>query len=155
MVIKVQDLHMSANNCPFCNNPKLESRIIYKDTLVFGFPTNIPITPGHVLICPVRHVAKIDELSEQELVAITNLIIKMKNSLTKAVGAQGFNIAFNEGECAGQSISHLHVHVVPRQPGDQGVYGYEPRKFLYRSGSRSESPDAELQQIGELIKNNL
>lgn len=141
-------------DCPFCNN-EVSSRIIYKDDFVIAFPTNIPITPGHILVCPKRHVAKIDQLSDEELKAIKSSIIRLKNSIVKSLNAEGFNMAWNEGEIAGQTVGHLHFHIVPRKAGDEGVYKYEPRKFLYRPGSRSKSPEEELRKIAELIKKNL
>ncbi len=119
------------------------------------FPTNIPITLGHLLICPKRHIAKIDELSVEELKAIKDLIVRLKNTLTKIFDSEGFNIALNEGQSAGQSIDHLHIHIVPRKTGDTGIYEYEPRKFLYRPGSRNTSPETELREIAELIKKNI
>lgn len=120
-----------------------------------AFPTNIPITPGHTLICPVRHIKKIDELSEEELKAIKDFIIQLKRCLVKSFDAEGFNIAWNENEVAGQSVGHLHIHVVPRKTGDEGIYEYEPRKFLYRPGPRNKSPEQELQEVSELIQKNI
>ncbi len=142
-------------SCQFCNNSDVQSRLIYQDDLIIVFPTNIPITPGHTIICPVRHISKIDELSDQELLAIKSFLVKLKNGLKKSLGAEGFNIAWNEGEAAGQAVDHLHLHVVPRHAGDQGIYNYEPREFLYRPGSREISPDQELQDIARLIKTNI
>ena len=142
-------------DCIFCNNKEIKARIIYEDDLIIAFPTNIPITPGHTLICPKKHIGRIDELESKEILAIVNFIAKLKNGLKKCVGAEGFNIAWNEGVSAGQSVDHLHIHVVPRSTGDAGVYDYEPRKFLYRPGSRNETPEEELQEIAKLIKNNI
>jgi diadenosine tetraphosphate (Ap4A) HIT family hydrolase len=142
-------------DCPFCNNKNISVRIIYKDDLIMAFPTNIPITPGHTLICPVRHVSRIDHLLDKELIAVKNLMIKLKHSLKKSLAVDGFNIAWNEGVAVGQSVEHLHPQVVPRKVGDAGIYEYEPRKFLYRPGSRNESPVQELQEIAELLKKNL
>lgn len=119
------------------------------------FPTNIPITPGHVLICPVRHVSKVDDLTAKEFSAIQHVLIKIKAALKKSLRAEGFNVAWNEGGIAGQAVEHLHIHVVPRTEGDMGIYEYDPRKFLYRPGSRSESPLEELREVAEIIKNNL
>lgn len=141
--------------CPYCDKTTLQSRIIFQNNLIMVFPTNIPITPGHVLICPIRHISTIDQLSNEELSALRNSIVQLKGSLIKSFGAEGFNIAWNEGTTAGQSVDHLHIHIVPRKTGDGGVYEYEPRKFLYRPGSRDESPDAELNEITKIIKTNL
>lgn len=142
-------------NCPYCDNQSIEPRIILHNDLVKAFPTNIPITVGHVLICPVRHVGKIDQLSDEELKAIKQGLILLKASIVKSFGAEGFNIAWNEGSAAGQSVDHLHIHLVPRKFGDSGIYGYEPRQFLYRPGVRNESPEAELREVARLIKRSL
>ncbi len=69
--------------------------------------------------------------------------------------AEGFNLAWNEGKIAGQNVSHFHLHVVPRKIGDAGITEYEPRKFLYRSGSREESPDTELLAVANLIRSSI
>jgi len=141
-------------NCPFCNDANIRSRLVYKNALVMAFLNNMPIVPGHTLICPIRHVAKIDQLSGEELNAVKYFIIRLKNSLKKSLNAEGFNIAWNEGQKAGQSIKHLHIHVLPRKTGDAGIYEYEPRKFLYRPENREKSPGQELQEISKLIKKN-
>jgi histidine triad (HIT) family protein len=101
--------------CIFCKNKEIQERVIYEDDLVKIFPTNIPITPGHVLVLPKRHLSKIDELNEKELFSIKDWIVKIKNVLKQTFGAEGFNIAFNEAELAGQSVPHLHIHIVPRK----------------------------------------
>ncbi len=144
-------------NCAFCQNLEIQSRFIYKDEVVMAFPSNISIVVGHTLVCPVRHVEKIDDLSENEFKNIKDFIVKLKNSLKKCLGAKGFNIAWNEGEMAGQSVNHLHIHVLPRKEGDSGIYEYEPRKFLYRTElePRKKYPEQELKEIAELIKKNL
>ena len=140
--------------CVFCEQQEIRDREIFRDRLVRCFPTNIPIVPGHTLVCPVRHVSKIDELTSEELKALFDLVRKLKTTLTKIFKAEGFNYAWNEGEIAGQSIPHLHLHVLPRKKGDKGVYKHDPRKFLYRPGSRVESPQEELLEIAKLIKEN-
>jgi diadenosine tetraphosphate (Ap4A) HIT family hydrolase len=141
--------------CPFCEIEKEKSRIIFKDDVVMAFPTIIPITPGHILVCPARHVSKIDELSDAELIEIRKIILKLKESLEKSFDTEGFNIAWNEGKMAGQAVDHLHIHIVPRKMGDKGIYEYDPRKFLYRPGSRKESPAEELEEIAILLRKNL
>ena len=142
-------------NCPFCEIEKEKSRIIFRDDVVMAFPTIIPITPGHTLICPTRHVSKIDELLDTELIEIKKIILRLKKSLEKSFNVEGFNIAWNEGEMAGQAVEHLHIHIVPRKIGDKGIYGYDPRKFLYRPGSREESPIKELEEVANIVRKNL
>jgi len=142
-------------NCPFCEDPLIQSLRISENELAFVFPTNIPITPGHTLVCPTRHVSKLSELTKEELDALMALRGTLTEALKKTFGAEGFNFAWNEGEAAGQAISHLHLHVVPRKVGDAGIYEYEPRKFLYRPGSREVSSEAELQAVARLIAKNI
>lgn len=142
-------------NCPFCDSTNINLRIIHKDDFLMAFPTHIPITPGHTLVCPTRHVSRINELSDEEMLAIKNFIIRLKDAMIKSLGVDGFNIAWNEGQKAGQTIEHLHIHIVPRKTGDAGIYEYEPRKFLYRPGSRKESSNDELEDIAKLVRSNL
>ncbi len=61
----------------------------------------------------------------------------------------------NDEKVAGQSVPHFHLHIVPRQEGDTGIYQYDPRQFLYRPGSRAESPELELQEISHLLVTHL
>jgi diadenosine tetraphosphate (Ap4A) HIT family hydrolase len=94
-------------------------------------------------------------MTVEERTAIFDLVEKIKVVLRKVFNAQGFNIAWNEEKIAGQSVPHFHIHIVPRTQGDTGIIEYEPRKFLYRPGSREESPEAELKAIALLIRQSL
>ena len=136
-------------------NPEIQDRLIFENDFVFSFPSNMPIVPGHILICPKRIVRTIEELSKQELLEIFKLQKILKKSLTKTFDAEGFNYAWNEGGLAGQTVNHLHLHILPRKKSDEGVMSYEPREFIYRPGIRPISPKKELIQIAELIKENL
>ncbi len=143
-------------DCPFCNGIVEKNQgIIYRDDLVFVFPTNIPITPGHLLVCPTRHVATIEDLKKEEKDALFDMVVRLRGVLRETFDVEGFNIAWNEGSVAGQSVNHLHIHIVSRNEGDEGIYKYNPREFLYRPGSRSESPLEELQKITKLVKDKL
>ena len=122
------------NKCTYCTNQDVKKRIIIKNKLAFAFPTYIPITPGHVLICPIRCVKMADELSNDELKAIFDLRKKLNKALTKAFSVNGFNYAWNEGDSAGQDIPHFHLHMVPRKKGDTDIYEYDQRKFIYLPG---------------------
>jgi len=141
--------------CVFCESSIIKEREIIRNDFAWAFPTNIPIVPGHILVCPIRCIKTIDELRDEELHAIFELVGKLKRALTKVFMAEGFNFAWNEGKIAGQSVPHLHLHVLPRKEGDTGITKYEPRKFIYRPGSREESPEHELKNVAEVIKDQL
>src|ERR1043166_1063684 len=138
--------------CPFCDDPKIRERSILREELAWAFPTNIPIVPGHTLIAPTRHVALWSDMTAGEQAAILGVLKRIQDALKKSFGAQGFNVAWNEGVDAGQSIPHFHLHVLPRKRGDTGITEYEPRKFLYRPGSREPSPEAELRSVADTIR---
>lgn len=141
-----------SKNCTFCHNEKVLERTVWRSDRVQIFPSNMPIVPGHLLVCPTRCVRTLDELSNLEQAALFDAITMIKPALTKTFDAEGFNIAWNEGVVAGQTVAHLHVHVLPRRPDDTGVAEAEPRAFLYRPGSRAASPQDELVLIAHEIQ---
>lgn len=138
-------------NCVYCTLPEIKARTVKRNELAWAFLTNIPITPGHTLVCPIRHVQKFEELTVKERKAIFDLATEIKIALRELFGAEGFHHAWNEEKVAGQSIPHFHLHIVPRKRGDEGITEYEPRKFLYRPGSRETTPEAELQAVSKQI----
>lgn len=142
-------------NCPYCTLPEIQERKIIENELAFAFLGNMPIVPGHTLVVPKRHVAKYEDLNEEEMQAIENLRVKMLSTLAKTFDSKGFNFAWNDEKLAGQSVPHFHLHIVPRKEGDVGIYEYEPRKFLYRPGERETSPETELKEVAKLIIKNL
>ncbi len=142
-------------SCDFCENPEIDSRVIIENEFAKAFPSIQPIVPGHILIVPKRHAVKFEDLNSKEVESIFELAEIIKKALVKTFNAEGFNIAWNENEIAGQSIPHFHLHIVPRRKDDRGIYEYEPRKFLYRPGSRADSPMKELLEVAKIIKDNL
>ena len=141
--------------CVYCTDTTIKEREIIRNEYAWAFPTNIPIVPGHILICPIRCVANFKDLSKEETSAIFDLREKLRLTLIKSFGAEGFNYAWNEGKLAGQSIPHFHLHMLPRKTGDAGILEYEPRKFIYRPGEREISPAEELNEVVKIIKSNL
>lgn len=142
-------------NCAFCELPEIQERKIIENDFALAFVTNIPIVLYHTIVIPKRHTEKFEDLIPEEKKDIDDLRLKMVGVLRRAFQAEGFNFAWNEGKAAGQSIAHFHLHIVPRKEGDTGIYEYDPRKFLYRPGSREESPEAELRKIAGLIAEKL
>lgn len=142
-------------NCPFCCLEEIKQRIVIENEHAFAFPTNIPIVPGHILVSPKRCVVIVDNLSHDEWKSIWELILKLKVALRKTFKTEGFNYALNEGKVAGQNVPHVHFHLLPRKEGDTGITEYEPRKFLYRPGSREETPQEELLKVTRLIQSAL
>ena len=142
--------------CIYCELPEIKARTILDNDLAWAFPTNIPVVQGHTLICPKRHVNKLDDLTKEKLVAILELRGRLKVALKNAFGAEGFNYAWNEGPASGQSVPHLHIHMLPRKEGDIEIIGYDPREALYRpSGKRKIVEEDELVRMSSKIREAL
>lgn len=141
--------------CAYCEIPEIKERMIIENEYAWAFPTNIPIVPGHVLIASKRCIPKFEDLSSEEVAAIFELVSKLRPALMKEFSAEGFNYAWNDGEIAGQNVPHFHLHMLPRKQNDAGVHDYEPRKFLYRPGSREVTPEAELRAVSDSIKKHI
>ena len=131
-------------------HPEIKARTVACNELAFSFLTFIPIVPGHLLICPYRVTAT--ELTFKEWKAVLELREQVCQGLKRAFDCEGFNFAWNAGENAGQTVPHFHLHVVPRKKGDTGIWQYDPRAFLYRPGSRAQTPAEELLQVAELVR---
>ena len=139
-------------DCVYCTVPEIKARKVVENDLAIAFPTNIPITPGHMLVIPKRCVARYEDLTKTEKEAIEALRMKIVDALRKVFDADGFNFAWNDGKIAGQSIPHFHLHIIQRKKGDSGIYEYEPRKFIYRPGERETSPEKELLEVSRIVR---
>lgn len=102
--------------CPFCAPP--DSRVILRTALSFVLRDAFPVTAGHALIIPHRHVATWAEASEEERLDLFGLIDTVCATVHGELAADGFNIGMNHGAAAGQTVPHLHLHVIPRRHGD-------------------------------------
>lgn len=109
-------------DCPFCRAPHSsdeESLIVARGEHAFLVLNLFPYNPGHVLVCPYRHVADYTELSAQETVEIATLTQRTMTVIRSVSAPHGFNLGLNQGAVAGAGIAaHLHQHVVPRWGGD-------------------------------------
>jgi diadenosine tetraphosphate (Ap4A) HIT family hydrolase len=146
----------SENQCQFCAKHSTKHlRRIARNGLAQAFLTNAPVVPGHTLIIPNRCIACIDDLNPDEVSAIFALLAILKPAFRDTLDAEGFNYAWNEGAVAGQTVPHLHLHVLPRRSGDIGVLGYDPRQFFYRTGSRDPSPIEDLTIVARSIRRRI
>lgn len=121
--------------CPFCDIPA-DREIIAENQTALAFYDGFPVTPGHTLIIPKRHVSSYFNLRQEELLNINELSFTCKNILQKKYTPDGFNVGVNVGKSAGQSIFHCHIHLIPRYIGDVanprgGVRGVIPEKQNY------------------------
>jgi diadenosine tetraphosphate (Ap4A) HIT family hydrolase len=107
---------MDALNCPFC---KLrDEQCVLLNASVRAFRDSFPIGKGHTLIIPRKHVASIFDLPHDELEAIWQAVGEVRQKLQHEFNPDGFNVGINDGEAAGQTVPHAHVHVIPRYAGD-------------------------------------
>jgi len=122
------------NFCPFCDGD--DERIVQNDLGFAIYDTN-PASPGHALVIPKRHIAEYFDASREEKIAILELIDKMKQAIDQKHKPDAYNIGVNIGEVAGQSVPHIHIHIIPRYKGDVenpkgGVRGVIPNKQKYK-----------------------
>ena len=102
--------------CPFC--PVKDHEIIAAHPLALAITDSFPLTRGHALVVPRRHVPSFFDLTHDERLAILDLLDKAKAALDTQYAPDGYNIGINDGVAAGQTVMHLHVHVIPRYAGD-------------------------------------
>lgn len=127
---------MTTINCPFCN-PDITSRIVAKHGSVFAVSDIYPVTDGHLLILPKRHVSDWFSLTDEERRDTEKLMFCLREKLlADDPTITGFNIGVNCGASAGQTIFHVHIHLIPRRDGDVddprgGVRGVIPHKQKY------------------------
>jgi diadenosine tetraphosphate (Ap4A) HIT family hydrolase len=95
-----------------------ESRIAYSSPLVLAIWDGFPVSPGHALVVARRHVAVWDELTADEKAAIVVGIDAVRALIADRYRPHAYNVGFNDGEAAGQTVPHFHMHVIPRYSGD-------------------------------------
>ena len=126
---------MWKDDCPFCDKQE--------KSLVHSRLDRSPVSPGHSLVMPGRHVTNIYQLSDEEQNELVKELKATKKRLQQEYNCDGFNIGVNLGEAAGQTIEHIHFHVIPRYEGDVpnprgGVRWVVPEKADYVPGQHPE-----------------
>ena len=105
-------------SCLFCGLREGNARPVTARTpAFFAVEDKYPVNVGHTLVIPARHVARMRDLTVAEFAELKQILEIVQDQLTEQ-NAEGFNIGVNEGEVAGQTVSHLHIHVIPRYSGD-------------------------------------
>lgn len=123
------------NQCPFCNIIGRKCLLEISEYCI-AFEDEYPVTPGHCLVVPKRHVESLFELTDEELKDLYSVIVDVKNIICNILSPDGFNIGINEGRAAGRTVDHAHIHIIPRYNGDMedprgGVRGVIPEKQKY------------------------
>jgi diadenosine tetraphosphate (Ap4A) HIT family hydrolase len=127
-------------DCPFCGDPKK----VIENELAFAHYDTYPVSNGHCLVITRRHVAEYFQATVAEKAAIWELVDQVKPIIDRDFGPDGYNVGVNIGAAAGQSIPHLHIHVIPRYTGDVenpqgGVRGVIPHKQKYVRRQKSKA----------------
>jgi len=128
---------MALKPCPFCTLP--QERVVDQNDLALVIRDGFPVSPGHTLVIPKRHVGSFFDLREEEVQSMMALLNAAKNTLDTELNPNSYNIGVNDGPQAGQTVPHVHMHLIPRYQGDVrdprgGVRWLLPQKADYWSG---------------------
>lgn len=128
-------LEIAEKDCVFCRLDA-DRTILASSSLAFAIYDKFPVNPGHALIIPKRHTANYFDLSAEEQQALFALLNEVKQQLAENYSPDGFNVGINVGEAAGQTVGHVHIHLIPRYNGDianprGGVRGVIPGRRAY------------------------
>jgi diadenosine tetraphosphate (Ap4A) HIT family hydrolase len=122
--------------CPFCSLPA-DRQLLANDRAI-AIRDGFPVSPGHTLIVPRRHVGSFFEVTDDERADLLQLLMQARHALEREFRPAGYNVGINDGPAAGQTVPHLHIHLIPRYAGDRedprgGVRWVLPEKADYWS----------------------
>ena len=111
-----------ADNCIFCAivDGRVPSHKVYEDEKTLAFLDIHPSAPGHTLVIPKAHIARVEELPEEDARRLFAALHKIVGRIQEAMGAPACTIGINNGRESGQEVPHVHIHVIPRSTGDRG-----------------------------------
>jgi len=120
--------------CPFCS--LAVERLVLESEGAVVIRDAFPVSPGHTLIIPRRHVASFFEITDTERTDLMSLLAAARDDLERQFHPAGYNVGINDGTAAGQTVPHLHMHLIPRYTGDAndprgGVRWVLPEKAAY------------------------
>ena len=119
---------MKDDNCIFCKlaNGDIPTLTLYEDEDFRVIFDAAPATVGHALILPKNHFKNIYDIDEETIGKAYKLAKKLACIMTDVFDADGFNILQNNNECAGQTVFHYHIHLIPRYEGQTAILGWKP-----------------------------
>lgn len=111
---------MSSAGCIFCRivGKEIPAEIVHSDAAAVAFLDVSPLADGHVLVVPRLHAARVEELSPEALAGAFRIVAALSGPVRRALHADGLTIGINDGEVTGQTVPHVHIHIVPRRFGD-------------------------------------
>ncbi|PKP50600.1 MAG: hypothetical protein CVT94_01275 [Bacteroidetes bacterium HGW-Bacteroidetes-11] len=143
--------------CPFCKD-NINTAAFAEENGFLAIYNHSPILPGHSLVIPSKHISSLFDLSEDEISAFFSFARKVTFFLTKHYKSDAYDWSLQEGESAGQSVDHLHLHIIPRNPGDlpEGEDWYvkleEQRKQKIDEPGRAILSELEYNNISQMLK---
>lgn len=125
-------------NCVFCKiiNNEIPSNVIYEDESFKVILDNAPATKGHAILLPKKHFSNIYEMDNETAAKIFTVVRKVSKAMKKVLNYSGLNILQNNGESAGQTVFHFHLHFIPRYEEDGVVFRWNSIK--YQEGEASD-----------------
>ena len=129
--------------CVFCSiiNHEIPSKVVYEDDQILAILDISQVTKGHTLVMPKRHVDNLLECDDETAAHLIQVVKRLAKQIQDRTGAQGVNILNNNGEIAGQTVNHLHFHIIPRY-SENDVFVCEFK----------ESENLDLDEVLELVK---
>ncbi|MCK6485296.1 MAG: HIT family protein [Phycisphaerae bacterium] len=121
----------SSSDCIFCKiaSGAIPSASVHEDADCLAFLDIAPLSEGHTLLIPKRHVARIEEMSGEDVARLTRHLPRLAEAIRSAVGATGLNILQNNGRESGQAVFHVHFHLIPRRADDGLGYRWNAGKY--------------------------
>ncbi len=107
-------------DCIFCKiiAGNIPSYIVYEDDKVIAFFDILPISNGHIIIAPKKHVSDLEDLSDEDMCALAKILKKLGKAVMDGLGVKGYSIFLDNKSAANQHVPHAHFHLVPRAEGD-------------------------------------
>ncbi|HBS48489.1 TPA: HIT family protein [Candidatus Dependentiae bacterium] len=128
-------------HCPFCNSKRMEWQKIYEDDLVFASLNYKPLTQGHCLVIPKRHVERSEDLTDEETLRIFQVIKKVHKAAENVFGVYSFRIVQNNGLEVGQSVTHVHYHYIPRKKDEKYSWYFAFKCFFESYPQKPLTPE--------------